>query len=249
MLGLNLGPCVDCVLYPRAAGMSLCEHKAFNEHAQCWNMVQEWSQLSRDFGELVRTRVLWPQFLQNTELFLDCVFPLLPDVADRSESISAVVIWFLYRKTSFCHVQPVPVTVHLTQVTPLHPQRTLMLWLNRPLVHLIFRLPPPRPSCQLEWSTGSATNHSPEVGYEIRERGRLSEHKGPETREGCALCGARASFLKKDHKCNSWFPEGTLEDEVKTKSKRISKGIKTSRKDLQPTLGHLVINSDCHWNP
>lgn len=36
-----------------------------------------------------QTRVLWPQFLQNPELVLECVFTLLPGVAGFT---SAVVI-------------------------------------------------------------------------------------------------------------------------------------------------------------
>lgn len=46
-----------------------------------------------------RKQVLWPQFLQNTELFFEWVFMLLPCAAERSELISA--LW----KTCFYHMQ------------------------------------------------------------------------------------------------------------------------------------------------
>lgn len=48
-------------------GMDLCE-----ENSEC---LREHSQ---------KTRVFSPQSLRNTELFLECVFALLPSIADRS---------------------------------------------------------------------------------------------------------------------------------------------------------------------
>lgn len=55
-----------------------------------WNRVQEWSR-RRELLSLSentpskRDKSLWPQFLQNMKLFLECVFMPFPDVADRSE--------------------------------------------------------------------------------------------------------------------------------------------------------------------
>ena len=41
-----------------------------------------------------KTRILLPQFLQNTELFLECVFAFLAGVADRSEFTSGYSLLF-----------------------------------------------------------------------------------------------------------------------------------------------------------
>ena len=41
-----------------------------------------------------RTGVLWLQFPQNTELFLDFVFMLLPGVSDRTEHTSDYSLLF-----------------------------------------------------------------------------------------------------------------------------------------------------------
>ena len=65
-----------------------------------------------------KTRVLGPKFLQNTELFLECVSMLLPGVADRSEFISAAVTHVHCGKTCFCHVQLVFVIVNQKHFTP-----------------------------------------------------------------------------------------------------------------------------------
>lgn len=64
-----------------------------SETIMCWNMVQEWGDARRALSACEnmptnKTRVLWLQFLQNMELFLESVFILLPGVADKSEFIS-----------------------------------------------------------------------------------------------------------------------------------------------------------------
>jgi len=52
-----------------------------------------------DFWALVRkpqetkSRVLWLWFLQNTELFLECVLMFLPGIADRNEFTPAILLY------------------------------------------------------------------------------------------------------------------------------------------------------------
>lgn len=53
-----------------------------------------------------------PQFLQNTDLFLECVAVLLPGVVDRSEFTLAAVIRVPLGKNMFCHAQFVFVNDH-----------------------------------------------------------------------------------------------------------------------------------------
>jgi hypothetical protein len=55
-----------------------------------------------------KTRVLWPRFLQNTKLFLKCVFVLFPGAVDRSEVTSCAVTHVPQGKTCFCHVRHCP---------------------------------------------------------------------------------------------------------------------------------------------
>lgn len=55
-----------------------------------------------------------PLFFFNTELFLGCVFVLLPGAEDRSELTSAVVIHVPLGK-----LVPCPLIEQLTPVTPL----------------------------------------------------------------------------------------------------------------------------------
>lgn len=68
-----------------------------SRNAVCQNTVQEWihvrilracenTQRKQDKG------FGWPQFLPNTELFLECTLVLLPGVVHRSEFTSAVVM-------------------------------------------------------------------------------------------------------------------------------------------------------------
>lgn len=73
-------------------------------------------------SECEKTRVLSPRFLQNTELFLECVFVLLPGV---SETVSSLQLWLfirLYGQTCLCHLWLAPVIEHLTHVILLNPQ-------------------------------------------------------------------------------------------------------------------------------
>lgn len=58
-------------------------------------------------------RVLWPPCLQDTDLFLECAFMVLPSTVDRSEFIWLLFIC-LYRKACFCHVWLLLVIEHLT---------------------------------------------------------------------------------------------------------------------------------------
>ena len=57
-------------------------------------MAQEWSQVRRILSACENTprkqdkSPLSPRFLQNTELFLECVFVLLPGAADRNKFTS-----------------------------------------------------------------------------------------------------------------------------------------------------------------
>lgn len=62
------------------------------------------------------------QCLQNTEVFLECVFMFLLGVADRSKFASAVVIHMRAWKNMFYHTWLVLVTEHLTCVSLLNPQ-------------------------------------------------------------------------------------------------------------------------------
>lgn len=43
-----------------------------------------------------KTRVLWPQYCQNKELFLECAFRLLPGVSDRKRFLQVIIIacWY-----------------------------------------------------------------------------------------------------------------------------------------------------------
>lgn len=78
-----------------------------------WNMVQEWSCGRRILNACEKTpgSNLQIQFLQNTELFLECVF-----------IFSAVIIHMPLWKTYFYHLQLV--TVQFTQGTLRTPQST-----------------------------------------------------------------------------------------------------------------------------
>lgn len=82
-------------------------------------------------------KCLVTQCLQSTELFLECVFALLPAVVDKTELTSnyslqpAVIMYFMpLWKNMFCHMRLVLVIVHFTQVTLLNPQsiNCLVLW-------------------------------------------------------------------------------------------------------------------------
>lgn len=64
-----------------------------------------------------RTRVLGPQFLQSTALFLECALVPLPGVLDRGEFTSDCLLHplfvCLYGKTCFCHEGLVSVVAFL----------------------------------------------------------------------------------------------------------------------------------------
>ena len=60
------------------------------KRVQCQNMVYQWSPVKRILGVCKKTprkktRILWPQFPQNTELFLECVFILRQSIPYTSE--------------------------------------------------------------------------------------------------------------------------------------------------------------------
>lgn len=99
-----------------------------------------------------KARVLWPHFLQSTDLFLflECVLCFAQVEWMEGNLLPLLLFIHLYGKAIFCHMWLVPVIKHLPQMILLNPQDT-QWWLLRFLgptcwkksteSHMLFLLP------------------------------------------------------------------------------------------------------------
>lgn len=119
-------------------------------------MVQEWSCVRRILSaceNFKKTRQgLCDLFLQNMELFLECVFMLFPGVAGRSwDNFKLLIIAFYCYSIKCLNILCMPLWKNMLLPSVVSPcgcmqlelMRTLLRW---DLVHLIYQLPLPGPT-------------------------------------------------------------------------------------------------------
>lgn len=110
---------------------------------QCQNRLQKWSPVRRILRawekNSKKTRILWPHFLQMTELLLECVFVSFPGVVDRSEFVwdCSLHLAFIGIYSYACMEKHVFATCNLSVTCGLPLTRALSLWLCASLPWLL----------------------------------------------------------------------------------------------------------------